>query len=492
MLLSNRRIALLHFLLAAMQAAWIAVFFVLAWPLPLTVWQGYLVVLAGLLAWMLALELLGRASASPTYDAVALGGLVLVIVLLARVLLYPGGAPWSLAWIGRALTETANWTGGLPPLLVLIALNILLWQRASSATSRDLHFFGVGVTFRSGLLLLIFGGALLSGFRALGAIGLLWLYLAAGLAAVSISRVSEKASEAQSTGRLLPLRRLLQIFLAVAAAVGATALFSLAYTRAAILAFFHLFDPFWQLVRPLALAALMLLGRLLDPIMVWLDSWLSELLARGRQSAEQASPSVSGSGGNNPLSNLPRWPFDLARDVVLALMIVLAVVGFVVFLLLYLERVRKSGNRSEDEDEGLERATLGGGLLRRAVDSVRGAGALVRRFGVSRDLLAAISVQNIYANICRIARQRGHPRRISQPPDIYLPVLARAFPGQDERLRRITAAYMRVHYGEHPVVGQELAALRADYRALRDGVLPEVAAPADAGAQSLADGGGPQ
>jgi hypothetical protein len=474
MLLANRRIALLHFLLAAVQAAWISAFFVLAWPFPLALWQGYIVVLVGLLAWMLALELLSRASETSPYDVVALGGLVLVSLLLVRLVLYPGGAPWSVSWIGRALRETANWPNGLPPQVVLVGLNLLLWQRASAATSRDLNFFGVGVTFRSGLLLLLLGGAFLSGLRGLAAISLLWLYLAAGLAAVSISRVSEKASEAQSAGRLLPGRRLLQIGLAVVAATGLTAFFSLAYTRAGIMAFFHLFDPLWQVLKPLALAALFFLGSLLDPLLIWFEAWLTALLARNRQGGVEIAPGVAGGGGNNPLSNLPRWPFDLARDAMVVFMIVLAVAGLVIFLLLYLERVRRSGMRSEDEDEGLERATLGGGMLRRAADSLRGAGALVRRFGVGRELLAAISVQNIYANICRIARQRGHPRRISQPPDAYLPVLARAFPGQDERLRRITAAYMRVHYGEHPVASQELAALRADYRALRDGTLPEM------------------
>ena len=78
-------------------------------------------------------------------------------------------------------------------------------------------------------------------------------------------------------------------------------------------------------------------------------------------------------------------------------------------------------------------------------------------------------MQNIYANLCRLARRRGRPRLPSQPPDDYLPVLGQAFPGQDERLRRITTAYMRVHYGDQPVGGEELASLREDYRVLREG-----------------------
>ncbi len=63
---------------------------------------------------------------------------------------------------------------------------------------------------------------------------------------------------------------------------------------------------------------------------------------------------------------------------------------------------------------------------------------------------------------------RGHPRRPAQPPDDYLPVLVRAFGGFEDQLGRITAAYIRVHYGDHPVTLAELTQLREDYRAVRD------------------------
>jgi hypothetical protein len=99
---------------------------------------------------------------------------------------------------------------------------------------------------------------------------------------------------------------------------------------------------------------------------------------------------------------------------------------------------------------------------------LRDLAGLVGRFGLSRDLLAAVSVQNIYANLCRLGRQHGYPRRPAQPPDDYLPVLQGIFGGQADALARITAAYMRVHYGERPVSAGELAQLRADYRRVRE------------------------
>ncbi|MEZ4660080.1 MAG: DUF4129 domain-containing protein [Caldilineaceae bacterium] len=107
---------------------------------------------------------------------------------------------------------------------------------------------------------------------------------------------------------------------------------------------------------------------------------------------------------------------------------------------------------------------LGGNLLQRGLDRLRDWAALWSRYGLSSQLLAAISIQNIYANLSRLARQRGYPRPLNQPPDQYLPTLALAFPTQDARLARITNAYMRVHYGDLPVDEGELSQLRSDYQ----------------------------
>lgn len=465
MLLSNRRIALLHLLLAGIQATWISALFLFLWPRALPVGTGYGIVVAGLLAWMLALELLSRAVASPLYDALALGALVVVSLLLAWVVLRPAN---DVNWLGAALGPEIAWRG-LSPVVVLVGLNVLLWRQATAATSRELNFFSVGVTFRTGLLLLLLGGSLLAGLRGVNALGLLWLHLGLGLSAVAISRVSEKASEAQSIGRLLPARRVVQVGLAAGAATGLTWLFSLVYTGRGITAVFRLLDPVWQWLKPLGIGLLAVIGRALNPVLLAFEDWLSRLLRQGGLNGLQIGPGASAGTGTNPLEGLPRWPFQLAQTAIIAFVLITSAIGVVIFLLLYLERVRKGGLRSEDEDEGVERATMGGGILRRAADNLRGLGTLVRRFGIGWELLAAISVENIYANLCRIARQRGHARRISQPPDDYLPVLAEVFPGQGERLGRITNAYMRVHYGEHPVRGDELTRLRADYAAVRAG-----------------------
>jgi hypothetical protein len=147
--------------------------------------------------------------------------------------------------------------------------------------------------------------------------------------------------------------------------------------------------------------------------------------------------------------------------------VLLGIVVMLGFVLLYLGKIRSRPHRGGTEEETDEEVTFGGGTLGRGMRWLRDIAGLVRRFGLGRQLLAAISVQNVYANLCRLAWQRGHPRHPAQPPDDYLPILGQVFVGQEEALSRITAAYMQVHYGEQPVTSAELVQIRKDYDAVR-------------------------
>jgi hypothetical protein len=136
-------------------------------------------------------------------------------------------------------------------------------------------------------------------------------------------------------------------------------------------------------------------------------------------------------------------------------------------VLLSLGRIRGGRRAEESEEELEEEITAGGGIMGRGLRWLRDRAGLVRRFGVGRELLAAISVQNMYANLSRLAGRRGYPRHPAQPPDRYLPELVEAFGGHQDALSRITIAYMRVHYGDRPVTIGELARLRKDYDQVR-------------------------
>lgn len=150
---------------------------------------------------------------------------------------------------------------------------------------------------------------------------------------------------------------------------------------------------------------------------------------------------------------------DLLRYALVALVII----GVVGLLWLFYAHTQKQSRTDEEEELGVGEVNLGGNALRRSLDQLRNLTNLMRRFGLSNQLLDAISIENMYANLSRLARQRGYPRRINQPPDQYLPELVKAFPTELGRLARLTDAYMRVHYGDRPVTGNELNLLRQDY-----------------------------
>jgi hypothetical protein len=467
--LANRRLALLFLCLAGMEAAWATPFWLLIYAPAPPPWAAYGLLLAWLLAWTMTLELLSRAGLrSPLYDLLALGLMAVTSLLVVRVVLYRGWPLTDLGWFGQMVRDVAGFSGGFPPVLGLMAANLFLWQRATVATSRDPSFFNVGVSFRLGMLLLIAGAALLAYVRGQSIVSLLWIYFALGLTAVAIARISEKAAEAQSAGTPFPMRRFAQLLLAVGLTVGGARLLSSLYTPDGIRHFLRVFDPLWELAKPLVYALLLVMARLLNPLFLWIDAQLAAMLRGRGLEVPELTPIVPTAAQTNPFQNLPAWLPSLLLDVFLVIGIVVAVIAGAGLLILYLEHVRKEGLRDEAEEEGSEPATLGGGILGRGMAALRNMAGMIRRFGLGPDLLAAVSVQNIYANLCRLARRRGHPRRPAQPPDDYLPVLVDTFGGCEEQLDRITAAYMRVHYGDHPVTMAELSRLREDYRAVQE------------------------
>jgi hypothetical protein len=149
---------------------------------------------------------------------------------------------------------------------------------------------------------------------------------------------------------------------------------------------------------------------------------------------------------------------------------VLAVIALLWFL--FVQSDEEISQSEEQEPEQAEQRTqLAPGMPNFA--RLRDWLNLLRHYGVGRRLLNAISVENMYANLGRMARSRGYPRLPSQPPDAYLAQLRLAFPGQNAQLERMTAAYMRVHYGDLPVEEHEMRSLRDDYDQIKEAPEPD-------------------
>jgi hypothetical protein len=504
MLLTNRRHRLLFGALAGMELSWIlpfALLFIFFWvnqidpersallgtaaanaallalittPAPILLFFFWCI----MLAYMLAADMLNRSLIESPGRELILITLVLGTSLLStRLLLYPATGPADWGWFGNFFSALFNFHRGRRPELALLLLNLLLWFRVASLTGRELSFFRVGLSFRLGLLLALLGSGLLNYFvpasRPNGTV-YLFAFFAFGLTAVALARMDEKALQsAGSRGANLPWPRFFQTLGAVGVVLAGAWGIAQVYTPAAIRTVLGWFSPLWNLIGLIASRVLFAIAWLLAPLLERMIVFLRRMFEMSglfedapQQEALPTMPDPAQLTQFDVTGFLDEWAPVRYALVLAGLLAILAVIW------LFFMRTPPRGSAEEAEEYGAEAPDLDANLLQRGLDKLKDWADLIRRYGLGTQLLAAISVQNIYANVGRLARGRGFPRAPSQPPDEYLAALRQAFPGCADEVRRITDAYMRVEYGDHPVADDELAQLRQDFQQVQRAPAP--------------------
>ncbi|MEZ4708599.1 MAG: DUF4129 domain-containing protein [Caldilineaceae bacterium] len=489
MLLTNRRHRLIFIFLAGMEVAWFLPFVLTlaarwrpemlrmneaatqaldnllgAPPLAMV-----LLFWLTLLGYMLAADLLNRwLILSPQREVVLLALTLLTMLGSIRLTLYPTAALFDLSWVGSAFGSVFNYTAGWRPELALIIANGFLWWRVAMNSGRDLTFLSVGMSFRLGMLLALLGNGLLTGMAHQPAgqgVQYFWLFFGFGLAAVALVRIDEKTVVGDhSVGAILPWPRMGQIGASVLAVLGLGAAATAIYNPENIRTFLGWFAPLWSFLGVVLLRILAFLLWLISPLLEWLVATMRGLLANAEFLQPQAQETTAELGQQEPVEFTSLAEMMSQWALLRYCLVTLGIVIVVGLLWLFFVKTRQRQLTEEAEELAQGEIDLGGNLLQRGLDRLRDWAALWSRYGLSNQLLAAISIQNIYANLSRVARQRGFPRPLNQPPDQYLPTLTLAFPTEYERLARITNAYMRVHYGDLPVDEGELSQLRTDYQ----------------------------
>lgn len=469
MLLADRRMALVHLSLAGMEALWFAPLFLIFWQdnsLGLLAALGWL--LTGALLWTLLVEAIEWLfKDSPAYRWSILVVWVLSTLVLIQSVVYPRAPLGDFAWLLTTLRNLPRLEDGVPPETALLITNACLWLRATYATRRNLTALGVMDSFKAGFLLLMVTAGVWNTFAGQPVpLGYTPLYLGLGLVGLTLARSDERAAWAATEGRRLSPGRLAQFTALVGAFVLAATLLSriLPGPLSAVLVWAAFALEMGVVIFQLLFVLAVILGS-------QLGQWLGARLGFKIVDMENTMPS-----GQQFLDELQRRLVETGgRDITLApgvltflrylpLIVFLALLGFIFWVTL--RRARRRYRRGEMELE--ERALFTPGQwLKRAAAQLRDVANMAQRFGVGRQLLAAISVQNIYANVGRIAARHGHPRPAAMSPDHYLPILKDVFAGCDEALTRITLAYMQVHYGDHPVSARDLVRLQLDYHTIR-------------------------
>jgi hypothetical protein len=481
MILSNRRYRIVYISLAAMDVACLLPY-VLTWTehgrrwndAPLAASAAGLLtrpVLLFLFWWLLMVAYFvvadtidRRQITSPRRELIFL--LLVIGTSLAgiRLFVYPLSDPGNFHWLadtGRSLLEFSE---GVTPPLLFILLNTFLWARVAMAADRELTFWSVGVSFRLGLLLAIVGGSLLStigGRSAQEALFYFTTFFAFGLLAISIARIDEKSvGDTRSPGRKVPIARLVDIVALTCVIVGVALSTLRVFTPSALRSWVSVFEPLQKAVGLMLGWVILAVFSLIGPLMDRLLLAIQRLATGGEPVQAEMGPPPPLQFGND--AAMRDWTLLRYGLVIAAVVIALAILWFLFV------KPDEEGAASEDEEPEQEESRSAIAPAMPHFGRLRDWLRMLRRYGMNQRLLNAISVENMYANLGRMARKRGHPRLPSQPPDDYLPQLASAFPGQNARLERMTMAYMRVHYGDLPIAQDEMDTLRDDYEAIKD------------------------
>lgn len=468
---------LLRFAYAGMEISWFTQFFLVFVPaarlLPpyRTAWAFGLAML-GVYAWSALAE--ARQWSARLERLVLLGALPVLILLAWRVYLHPDLPLADLSWIraaGAGLLAASSegyWA--------VMAAVVFVWWRGLALGRRAYTFETVALAFRSGLLWLTAGALLLSFVTHQQAMAFILPFFFFSLLAVALARLEDVGRIKGEVGRIFDLSWLGILVVVAALTVGLAGAVLTWLARPEGLEILRgLWAPIGNLLVEALLVVLAILLAPFEPIL----SWLSNLMAQAWLSLLE-TPLLEGLGVLQPgmVEGTSSSQLDQLIALALRLLRLLCGVGLLALVLFaalhVLKRERQRQRELEEIHEDLD-VSLGdalAGLWRRARDRLRGAAHLWSQFGMSSDLLAAISVRNLYANTGRLARQRGYPRHKARTPYEYLADLCAAFPQAQSEVQAITDAYVAVHYGELPTGREEMDSLRAAYQRLKESPPP--------------------
>lgn len=391
-------------------------------------------------------------------------GLVGVLILVSfyysvSMLIYLGNWPGVLGLVKGMVDGFAS-ANLIPPEFWVALVVLLLWRRgirlARQPISSDIVMasfgFGGGMFFLFGILPYFF----MDSAQALRAFFPFTLCI---LVALSCARIFELSRMRGAINARFSREWIVAILLASVALVGAGALASLL-----------LQESIAQLLGRLALLLLWGLGILLilivTPIILlvlialpWLSQRLNlqfnplRIISELLDTLRNLLPSIPGAKISQLFTRVAVESKPFVLWGILAMLLV-GVLAITVWRRWYTHR---TGQIQQQDllalSEWLQQARKG--LRKRAIDLVTG---FVRRLNsrYARRWMTAMRVRLIYAQLMDLCTRLGKPRPAPLTPLEFLPDAQKLFPEASNDLETITAAYLRVRYGELPEYAGEL------------------------------------
>ncbi|HLY27030.1 MAG TPA: DUF4129 domain-containing protein, partial [Aggregatilineales bacterium] len=352
----------------------------------------------------------------------------------------------------------------IPAWLVSAILVVLLWYRAQAIASDLITPMRTAFDFRLGIVMMIFAALIQDQRIHTFTLALLPLFFFAGLLATSLARlsslyISRTVQRTTFSGRWLALN------------AGSAALVNgLGLLLATLLTGISLGGMSALLQQLLAGIGTILLA-ILYPVLVVIDaiaSWLAEHLSS--VFAKLQVPQIGNTFNTAQASAAPSNQAALVMILTALFKVILLALLFGAALLLLTRLLQrretdKSGNDEEREHMASQNVLKGvGAALRHALSSLQA--ALPIDWLTGRRLLDAMSIRWQYARLAERAGALGFPRGEAETPFEYQSQLKQAFPGYEDQIKLVTAAYVNVHYGELPDNPQGFAAVKESVDAM--------------------------
>ncbi|MGD8595457.1 MAG: DUF4129 domain-containing protein [Anaerolineae bacterium] len=392
------------------------------------------------------------------------------IGLFLRFHLYVDADLPGLRWMVEPFYRFADLSNLLSGELILIFLLLYLWTRGIHLARRSILADSVGFSFRAGVIIWALLAPVLALLGETDITVFVTAYFAFSLMAVALSRV-EEVSQMPGGGRMAFSGFWISSTLgAVLFLVLLGSLVAVFFYGGGLSQVLSWFSPLLIVLQVVILVISWVMFALLGLILSWLEIDWSDLSQRLQGVLDELGDL------GQPLPPSSGQEFEGVAQVLGALQagtIIVVIVAVILLVLLFTWwRIGRTRQRAGEESREslLSGRVLAGGLLARLQagrDRFGELAALVDRFGVGSQLLSAISIQRIYANLVRLATKAGYPRLQSQTPYEYLRTLYEALPGNERDVQLITDAYVNAHYGQLPDTKEELQKIRDCWRRIR-------------------------
>ncbi len=382
------------------------------------------------------------------------------IVMAMRLTLFSNSPLADLTWLGRIPLAIANLLIMLSAESLVLVMAVFGWWRGLSLAQAAMDFESVGFRFRLGVLMIALLALINTWIGHIDLTPLLFAFFFFGLLAVALARQEDVSAGQPNVS--LPLKGPWLAILAGSAllVLGLGVLVASMLTPQGVRALFDLLRPLEPLIVVILYVILLMTSYLVEMIYNILYALMRNFI--------NLNP-------NNPLLQLPQRPppeligsangFDALApywDPIRMLCAVLLFASVLMLLAFSLDQLKKRERDGAHE----KRESVPVALDWHPLDRLR---RLFRRTPSAHMDAGVASIRRIYANLTRLAAQRGYPRHDAETPYEFMRELRVAIPGGEPDERLITEAYVHVHYGEHAPSDEEVAEVREAWEKIKGG-----------------------